>query len=93
MKMVIFVIMILGEYLMRDLHGDFQNFYKMLMKINFSLSDRFYLLGNILDKNKENLCLYSFIRDQSNMFLLKGNHEYSSDKYQPQHCLLSDEWK
>lgn len=68
-------------YLMSDLHGDFQNFYKMLMKINFSVSDRLYILGDILDKNKENLCLYSFIRDQGNILLLKGNHEYLCERY------------
>lgn len=68
-------------YLMSDLHGDFQNFYKMLMKIKFSASDQLYILGDILDKNKENLRLYGFIRNQANILLLKGNHEYLCEQY------------
>lgn len=68
-------------YLMSDLHGDFQNFYKMLKKIKFSASDQLYILGDILDKNKENLCLYNFIRNQDNIILLKGNHEYLCERY------------
>lgn len=68
-------------YIMSDLHGDFQNFYKMLIKINFSHSDIMYILGDILDKNSENMRLYEFIREQSNIFLIKGNHEYSCERY------------
>lgn len=69
------------KYVMSDIHGDFQNFYKMLVKINFTSYDELYILGDILDKGKENLCLYSFIRDMENIFLIKGNHEFLCERY------------
>ena len=69
------------EYVMSDIHGDFYNFYKMLVKINLSSFDTLYILGDILDKNEENLCLYSFIRDEANIILIKGNHEYLCERY------------
>lgn len=69
------------KYVMSDIHGDFKNFYQMLVKINFSQWDELYVLGDILDKGKENLCLYSFIRDTDNIFLIKGNHEYLCERY------------
>lgn len=31
------------KYVMSDIHGDFKSFYKMLVKINFSLYDRLYI--------------------------------------------------
>lgn len=68
-------------YVMSDIHGDFKNFYNMLVKINFTVSDSLYILGDILDKNKENLCLYSFVRDEKNIILIKGNHEYLCERY------------
>ena len=63
-------------YVMSDIHGDFQSFYKMLVKINFSSYDELFILGDIVDKGKENLCLLDFIWKSENIHLLKGNHEY-----------------
>lgn len=69
------------RYLMSDIHGDFENFYKMLVKINFSNYDQLYVLGDVLDKGTENLCLYEFIYHTENIYLLKGNHEYLCERY------------
>lgn len=69
------------KYVMSDVHGDFQNMYKMLVKINFSSYDKLYILGDILDKGNENLCLCSFVRDTPNICLIKGNHEFLCERY------------
>ena len=68
-------------YIMSDVHGDYQSFYKMLVKINFSFSDNLYILGDVVDKGEENLCLLDFIRGSENMILIKGNHEYLFERY------------
>ena len=68
-------------YIMSDVHGDYQSFYKMLVKINFSFSDNLYILGDVVDKGEENLCLLDFIRSSENMILIKGNHEYLFERY------------
>ena len=68
-------------YIMSDVHGDYQSFYKMLVKINFSFSDNLYILGDVVDKGDENLCLLNFIRGSENMILIKGNHEYLFERY------------
>lgn len=70
-------------YVTSDIHGTFSLFYKLLIKINFSAGDRLYILGDALDKGREeeNLCLLSFIKEQNNIFLLKGNHEYLCERY------------
>lgn len=51
-------------YVTSDIHGTFSLFYKLLIKINFSAGDRLYILGDALDKGREeeNLCLLSFIK-------------------------------
>ena len=64
-------------YIMSDVHGDYQSFYKMLVKI----SDNLYILGDVVDKGDENLCLLNFIRGSKNMILIKGNHEYLFERY------------
>ena len=68
-------------YVMSDIHGDYQSFYKMLVKINFSSSDNLYILGDVVDKGDDNLCLLDFIQSSENMILIKGNHEYLFEKY------------
>ena len=68
-------------YVMSDIHGDFQSFYKMLVKINFSSYDELFILGDIVDKGKENLCLLDFIWKNENIYLIKGNHEYLFERY------------
>lgn len=69
------------QYVMSDIHGDFQNFIKMLKKINFSKNDVLYIIGDIFDKGTENIKLYNYIRDAENILLIKGNHEYLCERY------------
>lgn len=68
-------------YLMSDIHGDYQSFYNMLVKINFSSVDHLYILGDAVDKGEDNLCLLDMIRKSSNIILIKGNHEYLFERY------------
>lgn len=69
------------KYCISDIHGDYRNFYRMLVKINFSASDHLYILGDVIDKGEENLCLLEFIRRENNISMIKGNHEYLCERY------------
>lgn len=69
------------RYVMSDIHGDFKHFYEMLVKINFSSVDKLFILGDILDGEKDNICILEFIRSMTNICLIKGNHEYCCERY------------
>lgn len=68
-------------YVMSDIHGDFQSFYKMLGSIGFSSFDKLYVLGDAVDKGEENLRLLEFICKSANVHMIKGNHEYLLERY------------
>ena len=55
-------------YVMSDIHGDYSSFYNMLVKINFSSFDKLFILGNVVDKGPNNLCLLGFISSMPNIF-------------------------
>lgn len=64
------------HYVMSDVHGDYDRFMEMLSEIEFSESDRLYLVGDVIDRGKRNLEMLSFCRTRDNVTLIKGNHEY-----------------
>lgn len=68
-------------YVISDIHGDYESFYKMLLQINFSSDDYLYILGDIVDKGQDNLRLLQYVRSSENAILLKGNHEYFLERY------------
>ena len=49
-------------YVISDIHGDYESFYKMLHQINFSSDDYLYILGDIVDKGQDNLRLLQYVR-------------------------------
>ena len=72
---------ILMMYVMSDIHGDYPSFYDMLVKINFSAVDKLYILGDLVDKGPDNLCLLGVVRSMPNICMIKGNHEYLFERY------------
>jgi len=73
------------NYLMADIHGDYDSFQTMLRKIQFNI-DRDYLvvIGDVLDRNDQPLEVLNSIREYENtgnMLLLKGNHELFAQMY------------
>lgn len=67
-------------YLMSDVHGDYAHFLQMLKKIEFCQSDTLYLIGDVIDKNMENLKMLDFCMQNDNVILIKGNHERWMEK-------------
>ena len=53
------------KYVISDIHGDYRHFLQMLKKTGFSSSDEMFVLGDVLDKGKENLRLLQFVKKEA----------------------------
>ena len=62
-------------YCMSDLHGEMDRFLAMLELIQFSDTDTLYVLGDVIDRNKQGITLLQDIMQRPNVVFLKGNHE------------------
>ena len=69
------------EYIISDIHGEYNLFIKLLNKIKFSNNDRMIICGDIFDKGNQGIELLKYIRKQSNIIFIIGNHEYEFLKY------------
>ena len=63
------------RYCCSDLHGCFDEFMKLLNKLNFSASDTMYILGDNTDRGPRPVELLKYIYDHDNIISLMGNHE------------------
>ena len=62
-------------YVMSDIHGESDRFYKMLDLIKFSPADTMYILGDVIDRGIDGVDLLLDIMQRPNMIMLMGNHE------------------
>lgn len=69
------------EYVISDIHGEYDLFIKLLEKISFNKSDTMIICGDIIEKGPDSIKLLKYIRKQSNMIFIIGNHEYDFLKY------------
>ena len=71
----------MAHYVLSDIHGEGDRFHRMLERIGFSAEDTLYILGDVIDRGPEGVELLQEIREQPNMDLLLGNHEYMCLRY------------
>ena len=64
------------HYVCSDIHGYYERFRKLLKKIDFSLDDEMYVIGDVIDRGPEPIELLLYILSQPNIHLLIGNHEH-----------------
>ena len=64
-------------YVMSDLHGCFEEYKRMLEKIDFKDSDILYILGDIVDRGSQSIEILQDMMLKSNVFPILGNHEYT----------------
>lgn len=69
------------EYIISDIHGEYDLFIKLLEKINFNKNDKMIICGDIFDKGINSIKLLKYIRKHDNIILIIGNHEYEFLKY------------
>lgn len=62
-------------YVMSDLHGMYDEYLKMLEKIEFSENDTLYILGDIIDRGRHGLKILEDVMQRKNVTMLLGNHE------------------
>ena len=64
-------------YIISDIHGYYDLFLKLLDKINFSKEDELISCGDLIDKGPNSIKLMRYVKEQSNIHCILGNHEYS----------------
>ena len=62
-------------YVISDIHGCYNEFKRLLEKINFGNDDLLYILGDVFDRGPEPISVIRDIMKRDNVILIKGNHE------------------
>ncbi|MBR1748069.1 MAG: metallophosphoesterase [Clostridia bacterium] len=65
------------RYVCSDPHGEYEAFRAALDAVKFSDRDVLYICGDVIDKGKEPIRLWNFIRAQKNIRCIMGNHEWA----------------
>lgn len=63
------------NYVMSDIHGEYERFLKMLRKIVFSDNDTLYIIGDIPSRGSQTFELLEYVMSKTNIVHIKGNHE------------------
>ena len=63
-------------YAMSDIHGCYDEYVKMLKKINFTDKDRLFALGDVVDVGKSPAKVLHDMSMRANVIPIMGNHEY-----------------
>ncbi len=63
-------------YFISDIHGEYGLLSRLLENLNFSASDRLYVLGDMIDKGDESVRTVKFLRLMENVTCIMGNHEH-----------------
>lgn len=63
------------NYVMSDIHGEYERFIKMLKRITFSEKDTLYIIGDIPSRGAQTFELLDYVMATTNIVHIKGNHE------------------
>jgi serine/threonine protein phosphatase 1 len=58
-----------------DIHGCYEELLQLLAKVQLTEADCLVALGDIVDRGKDSLQVYDFLRNRPNTIVLMGNHE------------------
>ena len=62
-------------YLMSDIHGCYDEYIKMLEKINFNDNDTLYIIGDICDRGNQPMNIFFHMMQHKNIIPIIGNHD------------------
>ncbi len=63
------------DYAISDIHGEYNQFMRLLDKIRFSDSDTLYVIGDTIDRGPQPIKVLQFMMEQPNIIPIVGNHE------------------
>lgn len=63
------------NYVISDIHGEYEKYIDMLKKINFSDEDTLYILGDAVDRGERPVDVLLDMMSRPNVFPIIGNHE------------------
>ncbi len=63
-------------YLLSDIHGRKDKYYRLLEKINLQKEDKLFILGDVIDRGPDGISLLQEIMENPQITLMLGNHEY-----------------
>lgn len=65
----------MSTYIISDVHGCYDQYQELLRKLNFSVEDELFLLGDALDRGPEPIKVLLDIMGRENATLIMGNHD------------------
>lgn len=68
-------------YVMSDIHGLSDRFFKMIDLLDLQVNDQVYILGDVIDRGPDGIAILQYIKEQENFTLLMGNHELMMMEY------------
>lgn len=71
----------MSTYVISDIHGRKERFYKMIETLNFKDTDTIYVLGDVIDRGIDGIEILQYIKNHEQFKLLMGNHEYMMLQY------------
>lgn len=63
-------------YVMSDLHGEYDKYIAMLDRIQFSIQDTLYIIGDVIDRGEHGVKILRDMMSRENVYPILGNHEY-----------------
>ena len=63
------------NYVMSDVHGQYEKYLAMLERIGFKDTDNLYVLGDVVDRGPQPVDLLQDMMARPNVFPIVGNHE------------------
>ena len=63
-------------YVMSDIHGCLDRYRNVLRQIRLRKDDHLYILGDVIDRGPEGLCILRDTMERGNVTLMLGNHEH-----------------
>lgn len=64
------------RYIISDIHGCREEYFKLLDKINFSEEDQLYVLGDVVDRGINPIGVLQDLMKRKNVIYILGNHDF-----------------
>ena len=64
------------RYIVSDIHGCYNQYQKLLEKIQFSEKDELYVLGDVVDRGPEPIRVLQDMMKRPNVIFILGNHDF-----------------